>query len=212
LSAVVERACKAYRVPYFACKGYTSQSEMYAAGQRMLQHIENGKKVKIFHLGDHDPSGIDMTRDIRDRLNLFGNHPNCCGVTREISFEDLCDTQEEAGEDGWACQRCEEWDFDEDESPIQVERLALNMDQVLEYNPPPNPAKSTDSRYMDYKYEFGEESWELDALEPALLIELVKKEIRHVIDQDLWEEDYEEEEQDIEKLKWLAKNHKDLKL
>ena len=51
---------------------------------------------------------------------------------------------------------------------IEVRRLALNIDQIKRYNPPPNPAKLTDSRATAYVREYGNDSWELDALSLAL--------------------------------------------
>lgn len=63
------------------------------------------------------------------------------------------------------------------EYPITIRRLALNMDQIEEYSPPPNPAKQTDSRFESYLTNYGDESWELDALEPSVLAELAKAHI-----------------------------------
>jgi hypothetical protein len=132
LADVVAQACHTYRVPYFSCRGYVSQSEMWSAGQRMMRHFQAGLVPVVIHLGDHDPSGIDMTRDIEDRLGMFaGRH-------------------------------------------VEVRRIALNMDQVEEYEPPPNPAKISDSRAVDYISRFGDESWELDALEPRVLTSLIR--------------------------------------
>jgi hypothetical protein len=51
-------------------KGYSSQTAMYDAAQRF---IENGdKKCVLLYLGDFDPSGEDMVRDIDTRLEMFG--------------------------------------------------------------------------------------------------------------------------------------------
>ena len=72
LIGVVEGICEEWRVPYFSCRGYTSDSEIWGAAQRLAAHLSNGQRALVLHLGDHDPSGIDMTRDIRDRLALFG--------------------------------------------------------------------------------------------------------------------------------------------
>lgn len=69
LSSVVERACRKWRVPYMACKGYLSASEAYSAAKRIEEISGKGKDIYIFHMGDHDPSGIDMTRDNTDRLD-----------------------------------------------------------------------------------------------------------------------------------------------
>ncbi len=78
-------------------------------------------------------------------------------------------------------------------SHLQLRRLALNMDQVEEYDPPPNPAKMSDSRYQKYAAEFGNESWELDALEPSVLARLVEDAVMAVRDEALWKEAEEEE-------------------
>jgi hypothetical protein len=119
LVGVFERACNELDVPLLSCRGYTSQSEMWGASQRMLRYKRAKQTPIVFHFGDHDPSGKDMSRDILDRLELF---------TR---------------------------------GQIKFQRLALNMEQVEQYNPPPNPAKISDSRANGYIAEFGNESWEL---------------------------------------------------
>ena len=153
LAGVLERACGPQRVNYFSCRGYTSASEMWAASQRLIEKIEEGKTVTILHLGDHDPSGKDMTRDIQDRLTEFGvGH-----LGREF--------------------------YDN----FEVKRLALNMDQINEYGPPPNPAKLSDSRAPGYVAEFGYESWELDALPPSVISELVREAVEELIDRDRWD-------------------------
>ncbi|MGZ7310554.1 hypothetical protein ACXWQL_09515, partial [Streptococcus pyogenes] len=59
------------QVPYFACRGYVSQSEMYAAAQRLKRVARGGRALIILHLGDHDPSGMHMTVDNGERLDLF---------------------------------------------------------------------------------------------------------------------------------------------
>lgn len=71
LAGVIERACEEIDVPWFACRGYVSQTAMYEAAAR-FKEAEGSQDSLIFHLGDHDPSGIDMTRDIQDRLEMFG--------------------------------------------------------------------------------------------------------------------------------------------
>lgn len=71
LVGVVERICRQLDVPYFSCRGYTSQSELWAAAQRMSDYDITGAIPVVIHLGDHDPSGLDMTRDVTDRLKLF---------------------------------------------------------------------------------------------------------------------------------------------
>lgn len=152
LIGVIERVCQRYDVNYFACRGYTSQSEMYAAAQRLAGYIEDGQDVYILHLGDHDPSGIDMTRDIRDRMEMFLEGMGC-----------------------------------------DINRLALNWNQIELYSPPPNPAKTTDARFGAYQQKYGEESWELDALEPSVISDLIEENILNLRDADRWDETVEQE-------------------
>lgn len=151
LSSVIERACGQYRVPYMACKGYLSASEAWRAGKRFKEAYESGRIPVIIHLGDHDPSGIDMSRDNEARVSMFA------------------------------------------ETFVDVRRIALNMDQVRQYNPPPNPAKVTDSRAKDYIGKFGTTSWELDALEPDVIVRLVGRAIRPLIEHEQWTMDLERE-------------------
>lgn len=170
LVGVIERPCRAERIPYFSCRGYTSQSEMWRAAVRLGEQIELGKKVTVLHLGDHDPSGIDMTRDIRSRLTHF-----MAGNRQVDEGEDVGEAYDRIGAD------------------FAVERIALTMDQIEEYGPPPNPAKQTDSRAGDYIARYGYESWELDALPPTVMGELIQDAVQELVDQDIREEDLEQE-------------------
>jgi hypothetical protein len=46
---------------------------MYDAAKRFQDRYEsNGQNGYILYLGDHDPSGLDMIRDISTRLDEFG--------------------------------------------------------------------------------------------------------------------------------------------
>lgn len=161
LVGVVGQVCDRWDVPYFSCRGYTSSSEMWVASQRLKRHSNGGQTPVIIHLGDHDPSGKDMTRDIDDRLALFMGG-------------------------------------------LEVNRIALNMDQIEQYDPPPNPAKITDSRATKYIEEFGGESWELDALEPSVVDGLIDEKIQEIINIDLWEDASEKEEKDRQHLSEAA--------
>lgn len=144
LLGVIESVCRELDVSYFSCRGYTSQSEMWSGAMRLKRLAETHQQQPvILHLGDHDPSGIDMSRDIAERMELFMG-----GVT--------------------------------------FKRLALNMNQVEQYSPPPNPAKVTDSRYASYQGQYGEESWELDALEPVVLVMLIRQAVMRYRNASKW--------------------------
>jgi hypothetical protein len=138
----------------------SSQSAMYESAQRF---INSDRQPLLFYLGDHDPSGEDMVRDIRDRLILFG--------------------------------------VDE----IEVQKLALTMDQVHQYNPPPNPTKIDDPRSASYISEFGNSSWEVDALPPEVLNNIIREAFGGIIDSDLMDKIKRKEEMDKRKLRKITK-------
>ena len=70
---------------------------------------------------------------------------------------------------------------------IEVRRLGLTWDQVQQYNPPPNFVKEKDKRTKAYKAEFGiDQCWELDALSPTVIVDLIRTAIEALIDWDRW--------------------------
>ncbi len=71
LIGVIEPACGRWRVPHMAARGYPSHSELYAAGKRLAAYAAAGQTPIILYLGDHDPSGLDMSRSLRDELSLY---------------------------------------------------------------------------------------------------------------------------------------------
>lgn len=165
LMGVFERPARQHRVPHFSCRGYTSDSEIWRAARRFADAEAHGQSPLILHFGDHDPSGLDMSRDISERVRLFGAHD------------------------------------------VVVRRIALSMDQIRKYKPPPNPAKDTDSRFVKYRDEFGDESWELDALDPAVLAALVDDEVAAVIDQEAWDAAIAVEDKAKAELSYIAEHY-----
>lgn len=166
LSGVLEPICREYDAPLLAARGYPSGSVLREFAESDLNACfdwvkdekkgsmkpgPNYQRPVIIHLGDHDPSGIDMSRDLTERFSTFI-----------------------LGRDG---------------APIHslLVRIALNMDQVEEQSPPPNPAKTTDARFASYEEKFGTESWELDALKPDYLVNLVRNTVRKYIDKPIWD-------------------------
>lgn len=177
LEGVLIPVCSKWDVPFTANKGYSSSSAMYEASKRYLKRGEQDKDLYVLYLGDHDPSGIDMTRDVDERLDLF----------LKVSLGRAMN------EDGG----------------LTVKRLALNMDQIDELRPPENPAKITDSRAEKYIARFGASSWELDAIEPKQLANMVSKAIESLVELDAWRESQQEQQAGRDLLKKLAKKYKD---
>ncbi len=189
LAGVLAPIARRWHVPLVVNKGYSSASAMKAAADRMLEAcgvsarvqcrecaadfsyrcadgrcrdcgekskamfryddpdgneaVSIDRDVRVLYLGDHDPSGEDMVRDIRERLEEFGV-PN-----------------------------------------LEVEKIALTMPQIRRFNPPPNPAKVSDSRAKAYIEKYGDQSWEVDALPPREMNRLVDAAIASNVDQKL---------------------------
>lgn len=159
LSGVLKRITSKYHINLMVNRGYSSCTAMHDAYERLrVQELTNGKDTYILYLGDHDASGLDMIRDIRDRLTEFCVHP-------------------------------------------EVVPIGITMEQIEKYNPPPNPAKMTDPRAKWYIEKYGDVSWEVDALTPQVLNELVEKSVEDLIDMDLFNEVLEREEVDKDKLR-----------
>lgn len=175
LSGVLKRITERYHVPISVNRGYASASSMFDAYQRFSSAIEHGQSVKVLYLGDYDPSGIDMIRDIRDRIAEFA-----MGEYGYYSIEEAL----------------VEFNF-------SIEPIALTREQIKKYKPPPNPAKVTDPRAKEFIRNHGSKSWEVDALRPDVLSRLLDDAIRSNIDEDVFNEVIEREESDKVKLKSL---------
>lgn len=139
LSGVLSRVTKPYHVPIVVNKGYGSLSAMHDAHLRFEDHC---CLVTVLYLGDYDPSGLDMIRDIKDRIREFDG-----------GYE------------------------------FEIIPLALTMEQIKQYNPPPNPAKRQDPRARGFIKKHGSQSWEVDALRPEVLNQLLGDAIGLRIDQ-----------------------------
>lgn len=164
LAGVLQPITDRYHITLMVNRGYSSQSAMKESAERLEDTAAEGKDATILYIGDHDPSGEDMVRDVRDRLQL---------LTRE-SFD------------------------------IDVVKLAITEAQVQQYNPPPNPAKLSDSRAAGFIAKFGQFSYEADALPPDVLAAVVEEAIVAEIDQDRWDEVIEQEERDRQLLQEAA--------
>ncbi|KKM43514.1 hypothetical protein LCGC14_1562930 [marine sediment metagenome] len=164
LTSILRPLTDKYHIYLNVNVGYTSATAMYDASKRFLEATEDNKECILLYLGDHDPSGLDMVRDVRTRLNEFCEH-----------------------------------------KAVEVIPIALTYKQVKKHNLPPNFVKETDSRAGDYSKLYGSESWEVDALRPEILQELITDAIEKYRNVDLVEKVLEQEEDDKLKLEKYAK-------
>jgi hypothetical protein len=168
LSQILKRVTTYFHVPLMINKGYSSSSAMYEAARRINNKIEYGADTAtVIYVGDHDPSGRDMKRDITARFEDFNCYPN-------------------------------------------VDMVALTYEQIERYNPPENKLKKDDfgklkdPRGKAYFEEFGNRSWEVDALRPEVLDKLIRAKIEENIDMNQFKEVLGQEAADIKKLKDFA--------
>ena len=146
LSALIHQAAEPYRVTVCPARGYSS----YTYIKRVAidgRFSDVDKPIIILYLGDHDPSGLQMTQDLENRFAKYG---------------------EPEGLD------------------ITVKRIALTIDQVKKYRLIPNPTKFADPRSRSYVSQFGDECWELDAIEPRELQRIVKQAVEEQMDLEAW--------------------------
>ena len=157
LSRLVSDIANQYSVRTFPTRGYPS----FTYVQRMASYIRNrlnGKPTTVLYFGDFDPSGVDIERDLTERLGKYN-----------------------AGD-------------------FQVRRVALTKDQILKYSLPPMPVKRSDARADGFMASYGDQSVELDAVEPNTLKLLVAQSIASYIDLNAWKR----KEEEIDNLKtWL---------
>ena len=144
LAGVLEPIAKKYHIVLMVNRGYSSQSAMYESARRINDNMDEYgcDDSTILYLGDLDPSGEDMVRDINERMEMFG-----CFAS--------------------------------------VEKVALNMEQVNYYNLPPNPAKMSDSRAAAFIAKYGTNSWEVDAIPPKTLQQIISSTIEASLDMDM---------------------------
>ncbi len=153
LASVLRPIARQFHVTLMVNRGYSSASAMYDAAQRFWDAEEYNRRCTLLYLGDLDPSGEDMVRDIGDRL----------------------------------------YELD---ATVQVQKLALTIEQVEQYQPPPNPAKLTDSRAPDFIARYGASSWEVDALAPPVLTEIITSALAGLCDEAAMAEVMDKEERD----------------
>jgi hypothetical protein len=167
LAGVLAPLASEYHVTMMVNRGYSSQSAMYESAQRFIQDDEQTQSSKdpvLLYLGDFDPSGEDMVRDIGERLEMFGV------------------------------------------GGLEVRKLALTETQIQLYRPPPNPAKLTDPRSAKFIAEHGASSWEVDALPPDVLQEIIRDALDGLVDAGKMNAVKEREERDKRALTKAAGN------
>src|SRR5437879_10188225 len=74
LSGIFEDVLKPYGVTLNVGRGFDGWTSIKDASERFLDKSEN-VPVTVLYFGDFDPSGEDMVRSLRERLDFFGSDP-----------------------------------------------------------------------------------------------------------------------------------------
>lgn len=150
LRTLIDQAIGGYKVVIYAGGKWTSMTKIMEGLKRFNSYEDKDKS--ILYLGDHDPSGKEMDRNLQRKLDLYNRR------------------------------------FFGQEDRIIVERIALEIEQVQEFNLVPRPTKKGDTRTPKYVAEFGDRCWEIDAIPPDELQKIIRKAVVSKIDIDIWNE------------------------
>lgn len=226
ISGILKRVTNKYHIKLCINKGYTSSSAVYSAYNRFAEKINAGQKVIVLYFGDHDPSGLDMVRDIEDRLLFMLSKGKAISLDdaqkyhedmgHEIHDLDISEKQfkvlnnADRGSNGYddavdAYHSSMKRVYLKGKELFTVKHIGLTKEQIKRFNLPPNPAKITDPRANGYIKLHGKTSWEVDALPPAELVAIVERHIKEEIDINGYNEVLAEEQKDIKKLKTFFK-------
>ena len=232
LSAIFSKITSEYHVRLVINKGYTSSTAAYEAYRRFAEQIQAGRKVVILYFGDHDPSGLDMVRDITERISFFLSRGEQLDMRKEMddwheqqrtTVWEICDYYDrerlaarimkqgsDPSNDDW-----EEWNglrnryFLEKSELFQVKHIGLTMDQIKQFKLPENPTKLTDSRADGYIRKFGKKCWEVDAIDLVELRRILQSAIEKTIDIKQFKSVVSREKKELKELKSIIAKFKD---
>jgi hypothetical protein len=230
LSSSFKPTCEKLHVRLVIDRGFGSTTAVHDMAMRFRQKSKEGYKCVLIYFGDHDPSGLNMPKDIKLRFIRYGL--NAVGLEDEEDISDEAKLYKEKdkrleflvgqrlrrmmelqGVDSveklkpemrMAAEAHAQVTLDEDPE-VQLVRIGLTKRQVDQYNPPPNKLNPDDSREPKYNERYGSESWELDALPPEVLSDLLENAIKQHLDEDKYRKWLKKEEQDKKKLRKIAR-------
>jgi len=163
IGSVIAQIADRYTIPTFIGRGYAARGYLWQAAKDAVAAKEAGKEVVILHVGDYDPSGEDIFRDVEETLRLYA-----LAIDWEQSVVDMRRSLER-----WSSTAVAETDW------LSVDRLALTPEQIDEYGLPSRPAKRSDPRAASFA---GTGVVEVEALPVNVLLAVVEGAITTYID------------------------------
>jgi hypothetical protein len=87
LEGVFSEVADEYGASVWPLQGYSSVSFAFEWATEIRRLTDRGKLVAIYYFGDHDPAGLDIERDVRDKL--VGHGADFEWERRGLLFSDL---------------------------------------------------------------------------------------------------------------------------
>jgi hypothetical protein len=160
VAGTVQPVTAEYDIRLRVCRGYCSLS---FAGEIADLWAEVEKPIFAYYLGDYDPSGFDLERDLREKLTRYSGRGVwwCAG-------------------DGPASK------VGNGRSDVFWVRLAVTAEDFADFDLVRLPVKEKDRRAKRFLEEHGNDCAEVDALPPSELRRRVHEAIETHIDQERW--------------------------
>lgn len=206
VSALIKSAVYAYRLPRWQDQDkyielFTEKDTMYSRLEPLTSkyHIPlciNRGYASSSVLYDLSKRIIDKLEDGKEVVLLYvGDHdPSGLDMINDIHKR--------------VTEFLEGYEDDYYETKFKIIHVALTKEQIKEYDLPPNPAKHTDTRSNRYIQEHGSVSWEVDAMKPQIMREIVEEEILNHIDMQKYNSWIEKEEEQKQALKEFGESLK----
>jgi hypothetical protein len=183
VAGTIQPVTAEYDIALRVCRGYSSVS---FAGEIANLWTEVRKPIFAYYVGDFDPSGFDLERDLREKLERYTKGRD----TRGRLMDHVGKTISHSGKAGW------EW-LDGDFGALSPHwnilkgwifwsRLAVRETDFEEHGIIALPVKHTDNRAKAFIERHGHRCAEVDALPPSELRERVEQAILSHIDQARW--------------------------
>lgn len=166
------RTTAEYDVALRVCRGYSSVS---FAGEIADLWTEVRKPIVAYYLGDFDPSGFDLERDLRQKLQRYSGRA-------------CLDSEGWGGTDDEFQEALAKWDASwwRDDTVYWV-RLAGWESDFQEHNLIALPVKEKDCRSKAFTEKYGHDCAEVDALPPSELRRRVEDAILSHVEDERWE-------------------------
>ena len=144
-------------------RGYSSTTRAHEIAQHFRSMLNQGKYIRVFYLGDFDPDGEVIEQDIARRINGY--------IAKSYASESAWASIGHSGEHHF----------------FQIERLAIDGDDIEEFNLPPLRVKDTSANSKAFRRKHGNKCVELDALPVSELRDRIRQALTNLIDHELWD-------------------------